>query len=76
MMIFLIVWTFQVFTAKPPQEPMQIDRSAPTTGPAPTLTDEAKSALPTEFVAAAEKAEREGVAPEFYTLGSLDPKSP
>ncbi|MBP3558163.1 MAG: YidC/Oxa1 family insertase periplasmic-domain containing protein [Thermoguttaceae bacterium] len=76
MMIFLIVWTFQVFTAKPPQEPMQVDRSAPTTGEAPTLTDEAKSALPTEFVAAAEKAEREGVAPEFYTLGSLDPKSP
>ena len=76
MMIFLIVWTFQVFTAKPQKEAMQVDRSAPTTGPAPTLTDEAKKALPTEFVAAAEKAEQEGVAPEFYTLGSLDPKSP
>lgn len=75
-MIFLIVWTFQVFTAKPPKEAMQVDRSAPTTGVAPTLTEEAKSALPTEFVAAAEKAKQEGVAPEFYTLGSLDPKSP
>ncbi|MBQ6827053.1 MAG: hypothetical protein IJO46_03480, partial [Thermoguttaceae bacterium] len=76
MTTFLIVWTFKLFTAEEPQAPIWLAPSAPTTGVAPTLTDEDKSALPAEFVAAAEKTAKEGVAPEFYTLGSLDPESP
>lgn len=72
MTTFLVVWTFQVFTAKPQQAPIPIDTSSRPSGPAPTLTDEAKAALDPAFLAAAEKQNEPG----FYTLGSLDPKSP
>lgn len=76
MTTFLIVWTFQLFTAKPPQETVPLELGPESTGPAPKLTDETKAALDPTFVKAAEKAAKDGFAPEFFTLGSLDPESP
>ncbi len=76
MTTFLIVWTFQLFTAKPTEDPVPLEFGSESTGAAPSLTDEAKAALDPTFVEAAEKTEKDGLAPEFFTLGSLDPTSP
>lgn len=74
MMTFLLVWTFQVMTAKKPTptDPLGVDSSVKKE--APTLTDDERAALPDEFLSEGTKAE--SVVPEFVTLGSLDEDSP
>ena len=74
MMTFLLVWTFQVMTAKKPTptDPLGVDSSVKKE--APTLTDDERAALPEEFLSEGTKAE--SVVPEFVTLGSLDEDSP
>ena len=74
MMTFLFLWTIQAF--KKPEEPtapVNFDERVPSA--APKLTENEVEALPQEFRDAAER-ERTEEAPQYITLGSLDPESP
>ncbi len=75
MMTFLFIWTFQLMSAKKPEPEIPLGSDAKTFGAAPKLSDEARQALPKEFVDAAEVSHNT-VKPTFVTLGSLEPDSP
>ena len=75
MMTFLFIWTLQIMKRREPEPEIPFDTTAQRTTVAPTLSDEAREALPKEFLAAAETFQNTA-EPTFVTLGSLAPDSP
>lgn len=75
MLTFMIVWTIQVIKAPKEDPVVPLDTSVTTNYATPKLSEEKRDALPTDFVQSAER-EKQTIAPEFVTIGSLEEKSP
>ena len=75
MMTFLFIWSFKLMSSKRPENEIPIDSAPPVVSAAPSLSDDARNALPKEFLEAAEKSQR-SLRPTFITLGSLAEDSP
>ena len=75
MMTFLFIWSFKLMSAKKPENEIPLDSAPPVVSATPSLSDDARNALPKEFLSAAEASKR-SLKPTFVTLGSLAEDSP